>query len=90
MLKAVERRVVTMQIEGCSRPRRVHTHLCEYLDVPYRGEILLEVEPYIAEDLREMAANTDKYDAESRRMAGLIADKIDSLHGQYDYLWLTY
>ncbi len=90
MLKMVTRRVVTMQIDGCNRPRRVHTNLCEYLDIPYRGEILLEVEPYIAEDLREMAANVEKYDAESRRIAGLVADEIDKLQSEFDYLWLTY
>ena len=90
MLRNIERRVMTVQIEGCHRPRRVHSNLGEYLDVPNRGEILIEMEPYVAEDLMELAGNTDKYDVETRRVATLLAEQIENLHEKFDFLWVTY
>lgn len=90
MLRNVERRVMTVQIEGCHRPRRVHASLAEYLDVPSRGEILLEMEPYIAEDLMELAEASDRFDADTRNAASAIAERIQLLHEQFDFMWLIY
>jgi len=90
MIKVLERRVMTVQIEGCHRPRRVYNQLCEYLDVPQGGEILLEAEDYVADDLRELAANTERYDGETRQVANQIADTIMANAGATDYVWVTY
>ena len=57
---------------------------------PNRGEILIEMELYVADDLLELAGSTEKYDVETRRIASLIAENIEKLHESYDFLWLVY
>ncbi len=89
-MEVLDKKVLTARVDGCKRPRRVYDILCQYLDVPHRGEILLEMEEYIADDLRELADNEEKFDRETRCVAVEIADLIEEKAADYDYLWITY
>ncbi|NOZ13170.1 MAG: hypothetical protein GXO69_05915 [Acidobacteria bacterium] len=89
-MQVLNKKVLSVRLDGCKRPRRVYDVLCQYLDVPHRGEIILEMEPYVVEDLRELAESEDKYDAETRRISSELADVIAENLSDFDYLWLTY
>jgi len=89
-MQVLDKRVLTVKLDGCKRPRRVYDILCEYLDVPHRGEIVLEMEPYVAEDLQELVENVEKYDGETRRIAEELIDIINGKSTDFEYIWLTY
>jgi len=89
-VQVLKNKVFSVRLDGCKRPCRVYDVLCQYLDVPHRGEIILEMEQYVAEDLQEMAGSEDKYDAEIRRISSELADMIIEKAADYDYLWVTY
>ena len=89
-IQVLDKKALTVKLDGCKRPRRVYNILCEYLDVPNRGEIVLEMESYAAEDLQELLDNVDKYDGETRRITEELIDIMDRNSKEYHYVWLTY
>ncbi|PJB79172.1 MAG: hypothetical protein CO090_05560 [Acidobacteria bacterium CG_4_9_14_3_um_filter_49_7] len=89
-MQVLDKRVLTVKMDGCKRPRRVYDILCEYFDVPHRGEIILEMEPYVAEDLQELVENVEKYNGETRNIAAELISIINGKSTDFDYIWLTY
>ena len=89
-MEILDKKILTVALDDCKRPRRVYNILCEYFDVPHRGEIILEMENYVVDDLEELAGTEDKYDGETRRIAPELATIIKENLSDYNYVWLTY